>query len=366
MRKFIFSSPRKYVQGIGVINELGKYVAELGDSAFLVADEVVWKLIGEKTEVSLKDAKVSFHYEKFNGEASNKEIMRLAKKARTKGANVVVGLGGGKTLDTVKAIADELKQAVVIVPTVASTDAPCSALSVIYTDEGVFDSYRFYTKNPDLVLLDTQVCAQAPVRLFASGIADGLATFVEAQAVLRTNSKSMVEGTPTIAGMAIAEACEKTLLKYGYSAYMAVSEKLVTPAVEAVVEANTLLSGLGFENGGLAAAHAIHNGFTAVSGDIHHLTHGEKVAYGTLAQMVLERRADEEIARYIRFYRSIKMPTTLKEMYLENASRADLLNIGELANSTEDTLKNLDPNLSATEIADALLAVDAFSKTVSD
>lgn len=176
-------------------------------------------------------------------------------------------------------------------PTVASTDAPCSALSVIYTDDGVFDSYRFYTKNPDLVLLDTQVCAQAPVRLFASGI---------------------------------AEACEKTLLKYGHSAYMAVSEKLVTPAVEAVMEANTLLSGLGFENGGLAAAHAIHNGFTAVSGDIHHLTHGEKVAYGTLAQMILERRSDEEIARYIRFYRSIKMPTTLKEMYLENASREDL------------------------------------------
>lgn len=366
MRKFIFSSPQKYIQGIGVINELGSYVAELGDSAFLVSDKVVWELIGDKVIASLDNAKTSFHYEKFNGEASKKEIQRLVKKARTEGTTVVVGLGGGKTLDTVKAVADELKQPVVIVPTVASTDAPCSALSVIYTDDGVFDSYRFYTKNPELVLVDTYVCAQAPVRLFASGIADGLATFVEAQAVARTNSKSMVNGTPTIAGMAIAEACEKTLLRYGYSAYMAVSEKLVTPAVEAVVEANTLLSGLGFENGGLAAAHAIHNGFTAVSGDIHHLTHGEKVAYGTLAQMVLERRDDEEIARYIRFYRSIKMPTTLKEIYLENVNREGLLNIGELANSDNDTLKNLNPDLSAEEVADALLAVDAFSKTIKD
>ncbi|MFP3448963.1 iron-containing alcohol dehydrogenase, partial [Pseudomonas sp. SIMBA_067] len=93
--------------------------------------------------------------------------------------------------------------------------------------------------------------------------------------------------------------CEETLLTWGYSAYVAVTQKRVTPAVEAVVEANTLLSGLGFENGGLAAAHAIHNGFTAIDGDIHHLTHGEKVAYGTLTQMVLEKRPDEDIARYI-------------------------------------------------------------------
>lgn len=366
MSKFIFSSPRKYVQGIGIIDELGSYIAELGKSAFLIADKVVWELIGEQTEASLKGAKVSFHYEQFNGEASKGEIQRLAAKAGKKETSVVVGLGGGKTLDTAKAVADELKYPVVIVPTVASTDAPCSALSVIYTDDGVFEDYRFYTKNPDLVLLDTQVCAQAPVRLFASGIADGLATLVEAKAVLRTNSESMVGGSPTIAGMAIATACEKTLLEYGYSAFMAVSQKLVTPAVEAVMEANTLLSGLGFENGGLAAAHAIHNGFTAVSGDIHYLTHGEKVAYGTLAQMVLERRPDEEIARYIRFYRSIKMPTTLKELHLEHASREELLDIGKLANSDSDTMRNLSPNLSAGEIADALLAVDAFSKTVGD
>lgn len=138
----------------------------------------------------------------------------------------------------------------------------------------------------------------------------------------------------------------------------------MTPAVEAVVEANTLLSGLGFENAGLAGAHAIHNGFTAIDGDIHHLTHGEKVAYGTLTQMVLEQRPDEEIARYIRFYRSIKMPTTLKELHLENESWENLLRVGALANSEGDTLKNLNPNLSPEDIANAIVAVDAFSKTV--
>lgn len=364
MSKFIFSSPRKYVQGADVLDELGTWLAELGDQAFLVADDVVWKLIGERTQRTLQSAGIRFSWQQFNGEASSNEITRLSKLAQDQGCNVVVGLGGGKTLDTVKAIADELKQPVAIVPTIASTDAPCSALSVIYSDSGVFESYRFYSKNPDLVLVDTAVCASAPARLFASGIADGLATWVEAQAVARSHAKSMVNGDPTLAGLAIARTCEETLLKWGYSAYIAVTEKRVTPAVEAVVEANTLLSGLGFENGGLAGAHAIHNGFTAIEGEIHHLTHGEKVAYGTLTQMVLEQRPDEEIARYIRFYRAINMPTTLREMHLENESWENLVKIGALANSDGDTLKNLNPHLAPEDIANALLALDAFSRTV--
>jgi len=366
MSHFIYSSPGKYVQGSGVLDELGQHLVTLGTKALIIADDIVWQITGKRVKTSLEQAKIDFHYEHFNGQASSNEILRLAGVARAAGTNVVVGLGGGKTLDTAKAVADELKQQVAIVPTVASTDAPCSALSVIYTDQGVFDTYRFYHKNPDLVLVDTAVCAQAPVRMFASGIADGLATYVEALASKRTHSLSMVGGTPTIAGMAIARACEETLLTYGYSAYKAVEQHCVTPAVEAVVEANTLLSGLGFENGGLAAAHAIHNGFTAIKGDIHHLTHGEKVAYGTLTQMVLEQRPDEEIARYIRFYRLIKMPTTLKDIHLENESFDNLVKVGALACSAEDTLRNLNPNLTAQDVAQAIIAVDAFSQSVRD
>ncbi|AFP84542.1 glycerol dehydrogenase [secondary endosymbiont of Ctenarytaina eucalypti] len=366
MRNFIFSSPGKYVQGSGALDELGHYLSALGTNAFLVADDVVWGIIGDRVKVALKKSSLAYHYQRFNGEASGKEILRLAVLARELQTSVVVGLGGGKTLDTAKAVADELKHSVAIVPTVASTDAPCSALSVIYSDYGVFDSYRFYNKSPELVLVDTAVCAQAPVRLFASGIADGLATYVEAQAVKRTNALSMVGGKPTIAGIAIAAACEETLLTYGYSAYQAVAKRKVTPAVEAVVEANTLLSGLGFENGGLAGAHAIHNGFAAIHGGIHDLTHGEKVAYGTLSHMVLEQRSDEEIARYIRFYRQIVMPTTLKDLHLENEPYENLVKVGALACRKADTLGNLNAYISAEEVAQAIIAVDAFSRTLAD
>ena len=129
-----------------MLAELGTYLKELGDSAFLIADEVVWGLVGEQVQNTLRQANVQQRYEKFNGEASGNEISRLASVAQESGSAVVVGLGGGKTLDTAKAVADELHAPVVIVPTAASTDAPCSALSVIYSDSGVFESYRFIAK----------------------------------------------------------------------------------------------------------------------------------------------------------------------------------------------------------------------------
>ncbi len=360
----IFASPSRYVQGRGVIHKLGEYLQHFGEHAYIVSDDVVWGLVGKDVEAALR-GKVAHDFQPFNGESSTNEVHRLAGNARSGNANMIVGLGGGKTVDTVKAVADELNLPVIIVPTIASTDAPCSALSVIYSDDGVFEKYRFYKKNPDLVLVDTWICAQAPVRLFASGIADGLATYIEAQAAHRSNAVTAAGGSGTIASMAIARACEDTLLTHGYGAYLAVASKLVTPAVEAVVEANTLLSGLGFENAGLAGAHAIHNGFTAIHGDVHKLTHGEKVAYGTLAHMILDQQPDEKIARYVRFYRSVRMPTTLTDMHLETASYDDLCKIGEIANHEGDTLRNLRTDLTPEMVADAILAVDVFSKSVT-
>src|SRR5699024_9430187 len=106
-----------------------------------------------------------------------------------------------------------------------------SALSVIYTEDGAFESYQFYPKNPDLVLVDTQVIANAPSRLFASGMADAMATMVEAKASIKSHSLTMAGGRATIAARAIAEACEETLFTHGEAAFRAVQKHLVTPQV---------------------------------------------------------------------------------------------------------------------------------------
>jgi glycerol dehydrogenase len=163
----------------------------------------------------------------------------------------------------------------------------------------------------------------------------------------------------------MAEKCEEVLFKYGHLAYESVKAKVVTPPLEAVVEANTLLSGLGFESGGLAAAHAIHNGFTALEGEIHHLTHGEKVAFGTLVQLALEKRSLEEIERYIAFYISLGLPVTLEDIKLKDASKEDIMKVAEAATIEEETI-HAAFDVTADDVADAIIAADQYAKAFKE
>lgn len=362
MYKKVFISPATYIQGAGVLNKIGSETKKIGKKPLVLSDDIVWDLTKETVKKSFETADIDYFYEEFHGESSESEIERLADVGKEHSSDVVIGLGGGKTIDTAKAVADFLKLPVIIAPSTASTDAPTSALSVIYSEEGVFESYKFFDKNPDLVLVDSEVIANAPSYLFASGIGDAMATLVESQASQKRNSDTMAGGKATLAAQAIAEKAEEVLFEHGVSAYEAAKKGLVTPQVEAIIEVNTLLSGLGFENGGLAAAHAVHNGFTALEGKIHDLSHGQKVVYGILTQLVLEGRTKENILSYVEFFNELSLPTTLKEMHLDDAPYEDLLKIGELATAEGETSLNMDPNLTAKQVADALLAVDTLSK----
>ena len=338
----VFRSPSRYIQGVGAIEVLGKETAVHGEKAFLLTDDFVWGLLQEKVERALEG--FPYHYEAFTGEASLDEMVRLADAVADATADVIIGLGGGKIIDVAKGIAAACDLPVVIVPTTVSTDAPTSAISVLYTPDGLFDHYRFYDKNPELVLDDTQIVIQA-------------------SATKASGENALAGGLPTIAGTAIATACEETLFRDGLSAFADVQKGLVTPAVEAIVEANTLLSGLGFENGGLAGAHAIHNGFTAIKGEVHRLTHGEIVGFCLLVQLVLEERPQEEFKKYCQFLAAIGMPTTLAEMHMSGATRTELLEIGKLALAPSNTMRNLSANITPEQVADAILAVDGLVGT---
>lgn len=359
----IFASPSRYVQGKNVLNTGTKYIQALGDKALLLSDDIVYGIAGKMLQENLEKTGMSVTYVPFNGEASTSEIERVSKIGREAERNVVIGLGGGKTIDAAKAISDELSVPVAVLPTIASTDAPTSALSVIYSEEGVFEKYLFYKKNPELVLVDTAIIAKAPVRLLISGIADAMATWIEGRAIIRNAEKTMAGGTPTLAAEAIAQRCEQVLFENSEKAIAACQAKVVTPALEAVIEANTLLSGIGFESCGLAAAHAIHNGFTALHGEIHHLTHGEKVAYGTLTQLILENRPKKELDRYISFYQTLGLPTTLKELKLAGISYEELLKVGTLASKEGETIHQMGIPITAEGVTDALLCLDQYVRT---
>jgi glycerol dehydrogenase len=355
----VLIAPSRYVQGPDTIDRLGEYVAPLGNRPLVVIDKTVLGLLGERLTSSMADH-LDPVQEPFGGECSRQEITRLQKRAGER-TNAVIGIGGGKTIDTVKAVAYYLKVPVAIVPTIAATDAPTSALSVIYTESGIFEEYLFLPRNPDLVLLDTAVIAKAPPRFLASGMGDALATYFEAEACAASAARSMAGGRITLAARNLARLCYETLLEYGEQALWAAERQVVTPALEYIVEANTLLSGLGFESGGLAAAHAIHNGLTALQ-ETHGAFHGEKVAFSTLVQLVLEGRPTEEIEEVIGFCMAIGLPVTLAQLGITQAQPHRVMEVAKAATKEEETIHNMPFPVTAAMVRDAILAADATGR----
>lgn len=359
----VFSSPSRYTQGPNATRSLGQEMERLGlpGPVLVVAGRSAKKLLSGVWSITLGEAGYTHTVHDFGGECSHAEIARIVESARRGKALTLVGAGGGKVLDAVRAAAAELSLPVVNCPTLASSDAPCSALSVIYTEEGVFQEYRFYRRNPDLVLVDTAVIAQAPARLLAAGMGDALATWFEAKTCAAGHVKNMRGGASTRSALALAELCYQTLIEDGADALRAVRQQAVTPALERIVEANTLLSGLGFESSGLAAAHAIHNGLTAAPGT-HDYFHGEKVAFGTLVQLVLEGAPRAQMHDVLAFATEAGLPTTLREIGCGDLSSEMLEQVAGRAVAPGETIHNEPFEVTAKMVADAILAADAIGR----
>ena len=356
-------SPGRYVQGPGALARLGEHLAALGSTPVLVADDVVWGLVGHEVTSSVRGAGLAVHRDAFSGLATAATIDRLVGVVREHGADVLVGVGGGSTLDAVKAAGHLAGIRWASVPTVASTDAPTSALAVVYTAEGAFEEYRFFPRNPDLVLVDTQVVANAPAALLAAGVGDALATWLEARATAASGSATMAGGRPTLAGTALARLSWDVLWDNALPALDAVRDHLVTPAVEKVVEANTLLSGLGFESGGLAAAHAVHNGLAAAA-QAHGLAHGQKVNLGSVTQLVLEGAPTSEIRDFVEFTTRVGLPNTLTEVGL-GVDDVDVLRaVARAATAPGETIHSMPFPVRADDVVAALRSVERFSTRV--
>jgi glycerol dehydrogenase len=257
--KSVLIAPRKYVQGRGALGELGTYLKLLGTTPLVLWDPCVKEIVGQTVLATIRDAGLEMIDVEFQGEATREERDRVTVIARDQGADVSVGVGGGKVLDVAKGVAVDAGLKMVTCPTIASNDSPTSAASVWYDADHNFIGFDCWPFNPDVVLVDTRVIANAPVRAFVAGMGDALSTWVEAAAAFKSRAQNIAGGQPTMASLAIAELCYETLMEHGLEAKRAVEHNVVTPAVEKVVEANVLLSGLGFESGGLATAHMIAN-----------------------------------------------------------------------------------------------------------
>jgi glycerol dehydrogenase len=349
--------PSRYVQGRGALAQLGEELARFGGSSLALLDPFADDNLGAMLDASASE-RIDFRRVRFTGECCDEEIARLVSLAEQQRPASIVGIGGGKALDTAKALAHELGLPVAVVPTLASTDAPCSALSVIYTAEGAFKRYLVLPRNPDLVLVDSQVIAQAPARFLIAGMGDAMATWFEAEDCRIRGAANMTGRPGPRTAFALARLCYDTLLEYGPLALQACRQQVVTPALEHIIEANTLLSGLGFESGGLAAAHAIHNGFTALP-ETHAYWHGEKVAFGVLSMLMLRDSAPAQIDEVYDFCIAIGLPVTLSDIGLHDVDDAYLLRAAELACAAGESIHNEPFPVDAQTVLGAMRTADA-------
>lgn len=351
----VFASPLRYTQGPGATRELGNEMKGLGlhGPVCIIAGRSARELLMPIWESAFAAEGRNFQVHPFGGECSRAEIALGRASAESSGATVILAAGGGKAIDTARAIAAEMNIPCVVCPTIASTDSPCSALSVIYTEAGVVESIRLFEHNPALVLVDSEVIAKAPLRLLVSGMGDALSTWFEARACMRSGAPNLRGGTATRASLAIAELCWKILVEDGTAAIDSMNSGSITPALERIIEANTLLSGLGFESAGLAAAHSIHNGLT-IAPEVRRFYHGEKVAFGTLAQLVLEKAPTDEIQQVLGFCKKVGLPVTLGAIGLPEASAELILKIAERSVIAGESIHNMPFPVTAELVAKAI------------
>lgn len=320
-------APSRYIQGDGILDHLGRYLSIVPSKRAAILFSVGGqRRLGERISKSLNNAQIDSTWVTFQGECSYEEVHRVEEILRAEPTPVdsVLALGGGKCIDTGRFVASQLGVPVVVCPTLASNDAPCAALSVMYRPDGVFKGVEFFPNSPALVAIDSRIVSEAPVRYLVSGMGDAMATWFEARTCLQNpQARNVLGARPTLAAGAIGELCANTLFEYGLPAAEAVKRSEVDEALERVVEANTLLSGIGFESGGLAGAHSVAQALTVVPRVHQRYLHGEMVAIGLQTQLHLEGKENEG-RKVAEFFSKIGLPVHLGQVSLSPTNDSEM------------------------------------------
>jgi glycerol dehydrogenase len=356
----IFGAPRQYIQGEGVLSCLGEIAARRRASPLLIVDQDVHTKLSATIESAFAKPPATIV---FGGQITLAAIDDLTKQARglLNGGDtaLVYGIGGGKALDAAKGVALRLGVDFVSVPTIASNDSPTGRAIAIYDDAYKLAQIENIPVNPEAVVVDTAVIASAPARFLRGGIGDAIAKKFEAERAHADGSNNYFGTAPLLSALVLADACYRTLRRHGVAGMRAAEQHIVTPELEATIEAALLMSGIAWESGGVSLSHAVVRGIARTTGAQATL-HGEHVAYGLLVQLAIENRDDAFIGDLMAFYREIGQATTLAGLGIADVSGAS---IAQIAAWTLDGPKGGNVIVSATEpeIRDAIHRVEAFA-----
>ncbi|QKG83969.1 iron-containing alcohol dehydrogenase family protein [Kroppenstedtia pulmonis] len=288
---------------------------------------------------------------------TDREVKRLSNFVDPATQDVIIGVGGGRVMDLAKAVANRRGLPILLIPTLPSTCAACTPLSVFYDDKGAFIRYDIHPQGQRLVLVEPDILLHAPVTSLRAGIGDTLAKWYEAKAL----SATLVEQPVSIRmGLQAASICRNILLTDGEGALSAIKTNTITPSFLRVIDCILMLGGTvgGFAEryGRVAAAHSVHNALTHVSAAKGWL-HGDKVAYGILIQLALTDNW-EEIDLLIPYYKALGLPASLSELGVDPGNKELLRLLARTALQKNESIHNMEQDFTEEDLLNALQRVE--------
>lgn len=307
----------RYRQGVGVLEECGDEIARFGKNILLLTGPKAFAAVKDRLLPSLEKAGVAYTVEFYEGFCCHDAAKTYADRCREFGCDEVVGVGGGRIMDTAMAAAEYAGVGVVNIPTSIATCAAFTCMSVMYTPEGGQEGNWRYEHEIDAVLVDLQVIADCPTRYMASGILDAMAKRIEIQ-----NGKPVMtlDDNPVdlFSAFRMAEYTYEVLEKYGPQAIEDARQHKVTKALEDVTFTNMAMTGVISNTtrsyGQATLAHAVYYGVrTLFPQEAKDALHGEIVAVGLFLQLHYNRLT-HEIPALKAFMKQMDMPLTLADL----------------------------------------------------
>ncbi|MFS0784020.1 iron-containing alcohol dehydrogenase family protein [Bacillus sp. 1P06AnD] len=354
----VHGAPSEYILQKGSLQLLEEKLKERGfEKVIIVHGRKSWHA-ARPYWPALRDTKsIDFTY---GGECSFSEIDALSQLAAEHHVDAIIGVGGGKVLDLVKAASHVTHTPYILIPTLASNCSPWTPVAVIYDNAGVFSRFDVYPEAASLVLVEPLILLAAPLELLVAGIGDTLAKWYEADVQMASIADKSV---PLQISHHVAALCKEQLLTHSEAAIEAVRSGQLNDSFIQITETVIMLAGMvggfGDHYGRVAAAHAIHNGLTALD-ETHVALHGEKVAYGILVQLVLEDKW-AEVKTLLPFYRRLSLPASLKEVGVTDLTSDKINQTAQKATIPGESIHILPGGPVGTErVARAIIDLEAF------
>jgi len=352
-------APAQVVRGHHAIAQAAEAIAGFGQRPLIIGGDRSLPLTLEALNPIFDRYQLQFAQASYGADCSEMSLTTLRQAVQSHHADFIIGTGGGKALDAAKLIAHQTHLPIVTIPTSGATCAAWTALSNVYSDNGAFLYDVSLDRCPDLLILDYHLIQSAPKRTLIAGIGDAIAKWYEASV-----SSGHSDQTFMIAAVQQARVLRDILLQKSLTALQEPGSETWQEVVDATVLLAGVIGGIGGAQCRTVAAHAIHNGLTHVAAS-HGTLHGEKVAFGILAQLRLEEMVQgNQLAatarqQLLKFYTDLGLPQTLNDLGMGEITLVELRLSAEVACNERSDIHRLPFKVCPEQVMAAMVSTTA-------